>query len=93
MAATAMSLDELRRQWRRVAGPIVAAVSWPLMLSNVGCLTVSTASPMWVSELEKHAPTILATLPLIDGLEVRSIRWRYVAPKSPTRERRSWRVR
>jgi Dna[CI] antecedent DciA-like protein len=79
-ARRALTFDELRRDWTRLVGAQIAAVTWPLLIVDGVELVVSTASPTWTQELELITPALLANLPPIDGHAVTSIVWRYAAP-------------
>lgn len=81
------TIARLRREWSSLAGRHVSAVSWPLAIDEAACLVVGMASPTFTAELELRAPAIVASLPAIDCVTVRSIRWTYAAPAHPRRER------
>lgn len=85
---TSITITELQRDWTSIVGPLVSAVSWPLMVSDGGHLVVGTASANWKGDLEKRIPEIIAALPPIDGNTVTSIRWVYTPPTAPARRSR-----
>jgi predicted nucleic acid-binding Zn ribbon protein len=60
-ATPATSLARVQECWLGVAGPVVAAESWPTA-ERAGVVTVSCSSAVWAQELELLATDMAARL-------------------------------
>jgi predicted nucleic acid-binding Zn ribbon protein len=49
-------------EWPRLVGPVIAAVTEPLVVTSDGTLFVAVASSPWMAELTLMEPTLLAAL-------------------------------
>jgi len=77
-APAPLSIEQLRRDWLAIAGPLVAGMTSPLMVTRASVLVVGVASPAFLRDLEQRSESLLASLPLVDGIRVVALRFTYI---------------
>lgn len=82
-----MTIEDLRLEWRRLAGARIAALTAPSDVDGQ-TLVVTVPASVFTHQLEAESAAILARLGLVDGIRITGIEWRQVAPKPPIPRRR-----
>lgn len=77
-----MTIADLIREWRHIAGPRVASITTPSHVQAHVLVVLVPASP-FTSQLNAESPAIIDRLGLVDGVEIVAIEWRMEALPVP----------